>query len=48
MNKAKTKDIEVSTQLKKIEAKKLLLQSRCNLVAKGFTQEEVDIALPLI
>ena len=48
MNQAKTKDIKVSTQLKEIEAKKLLLQSICDLVAEGFTQEEVDIALPLI
>ena len=48
MNKAKTKDIKVSTQLKEIEAKKLLLWSRRDLAAEGFTQEEVDITLPLI
>ena len=48
MNEAKTKDIEVSTRLKEFEAKKLLLRLRHNLVAEGFTQEEVDIALPLI
>ena len=39
MNKAKTKDIEVSTRLKEIEAKKLLLWSIRDLVAEGFTQE---------